>query len=172
LISGAEGVILISVDKNNISSPIEQGRHNTGQGRPSAILHTGSPLTAGQQSLLYQLPEYDSRVTVKKNEVSMKDLSALTAKTGVEFAMFTRKQERLIVRGDATHVNITQENADVLSAQGYKWSGHTHIGLHDGWELSPSDGDREVLSKFAQKESAIYNVKGESLTFNNDFREE
>jgi hypothetical protein len=153
------------VDKNSIHSPIEQGRRNTGQGRPSAILHTGSPLTDRQQALLCQLPEYDSRVTVKKNDVSMKDLSALTAKTGVEFAMFTRKQERLIVRGDTTHVNITPDKATVLSAQGYKWSGHTHVGLHDGWELSASDGDYDVLSAFSQKESVIYNVIGKYRTF-------
>jgi hypothetical protein len=167
---GAESSILIGVDRNTISSPIEQGRHNTGQGRPSAILHTGSPLTARQQTLLYQLPEYDSRVTVKKNDVSMKDLSALTAKTGVEFATFTKGQERLIVRGNEKRVNITTDDAEKLSADGYKWSGHTHVGLYNGWELSASNGDYDVLSKFSQKESVIYNAKGEYQTFKNILR--
>jgi hypothetical protein len=36
------------------------------------------------------------RVTVKKGDVSMIDLAALTAKEQVEFAMFTRGSERLI----------------------------------------------------------------------------
>jgi hypothetical protein len=151
----------------NINSPIEQGRHNTGQGRPSAILHTDSPLTVRQQALLNDLPGYDSRVTVKKNDVSMKDLSALTAMAGVEFAMFTRKNERLIVRGDAAHVNITQDDATALNAQGYRWSGHTHVGLHGGWELSASEGDYYVLSEFNQKESVIYNTMGKYKTFEN-----
>jgi len=143
------------------------------RGAPSAILHIeGAKLSAKQQALLTKLPEYDSRVTVKKSEVSMRDLSALTAKTGVEFAMFTRKQERLIVRGDATHVNITQDNAAVLNAQGYKWSGHTHVGLHDGWELDPSDGDLAVLSRFDQKESVIYNTMGKYQTFEKIPKEE
>jgi len=160
---------IYNVDKNTITSPIEQGA----RGRPSAItMMAGVEFSVRQQALLDKLPEYDSRATVKKSDVSMADLSALTAKTGVEFAMFTRKQERLIVRGDENHVNVTVDNAAELNAQGYKWSGHTHVGLRDGWELSPSDGDREILSRFNQKECAIYNVKGESLTFVNDLREE
>jgi hypothetical protein len=167
---GAGANILIGVDKNTINSPIEQGRHNTGQGRPNAILHTGSPLTVRQQALLYQLPEYDSRVTVKKNDASMKDLSALTAKTGVEFAMFTKGQERLIVRGNEKSVNITTDNAAKLSADGYKWSGHTHVGLYNGWELSASNGDYDILSMFSQKESVLYNAKGEYQTFKNLLR--
>jgi len=130
-------------------------------------LHTGSPLTARQQALLDRLPEYDSRVTVKKNDVSMKDLAALTAKTDAEFAMFTRKQERLIVRGNEKRVNITTDDAAKLSADGYKWSGHTHIGLYNGWELNASDGDLVILSKFDQKESVIYNAMGKYRTFEN-----
>jgi len=165
LTGGAENSILIGVDGDSIHSPIEQGRRNTGQGRPSAILHAGLPLTDRQQALLDRLPGYDSRVIVKKNDVSMKDLSALTARTGVEFAMFTRKQERLIVRGDAARVNITQDDAAVLNAQGYKWSGHTHVGLYDGWELNASDGDLAILSRFDQKESVIYNTMGKYRTF-------
>ena len=124
-------------------------------------------LTARQQALLHRLPGYDSRVTVKKSDVSMKDLSALTAKVGVEFAMFTRKNERLIVRGDAVHVNITPDDATALNAQGYRFSGHTHAELHGGWELSPSDGDREILSRFDQDESVVYNSMGRYKTFEN-----
>jgi len=119
---------------------------------------------------LDRLPEYDSRVTVKKNEVSMTDLAALTAKTNVEYAMFTKGNERLVVRGNEGRVNITPDDAAILNAQGYKWSGHTHVGLYDGWELSASSGDYDVLSMFSQKESVLYNVKGEYQTFENVFR--
>jgi len=159
----------MDVDKDAINSPIEQGE----RGRPNAILHLeGAELSTRQQILLDRLPDYDSRAIVNKRDVSMTDLSALTAKTGVEYAMFTKGHERLIVRGDAKRVNITMDDAEKLNAEGYKWSGHTHVGLYNGWELSASNGDYDVLSKFSQKESVLYNVKGEYQTFKNILRKE
>jgi hypothetical protein len=107
------------------------------------------------------LPEYDSRTKVKKSDVSMIDLAALTAKENVEFAMFTRGPERLIVRGDRYSVNINPLDAAVLSAHGYKWSGHTHVGDY----LSPSEGDKDVLWQFAQKRSVIYSAMGKRNIF-------
>ena len=134
-------------------------------GVPSAILHIeGAKLSARQQALLAKLPEYDSRVTVKKSDVSMRDLSALTAKTGVEFAMFTRKQERLIIRGNDKSVNINPVSAVALSAQGYRWSGHTHVGRN----LIPSDGDRSVLNAFSHNKSVIYNSYGKYYDFHKE----
>ena len=157
--SGAGGSILISVDKNSINSPIEQGRTD-GVGEPWAITRHGRPLNDRQQALLDRLPEYDSRVTVDKDDISMMDLAALTAKTGVEFAMFTQGSRRLIVRGNAGHVNITPSDAAEMNAQGYKWSGHTHV---DG--LIASKGDKAVLKMFNQSESVIYDVMGKHITF-------
>jgi hypothetical protein len=101
-------------------------------------------------------------VTVKKGDVSMTGLAALTAKEQVEFAMFTRGSERLIVRGDRYHVNINPFDAAVLNARGYKWSGHTHIG---DW-LMESDGDIKILRQFqGQRCSVIYNSFGEYNPF-------
>ena len=81
---------------NLIENPIEQ--HNTGKGVPGAILHYGSSLNTRQAQLLALLPKYDSRALLRKSDVNMKDLAALTAVTGNEFAMFTsllRKSARL-----------------------------------------------------------------------------
>jgi hypothetical protein len=111
--------------------------------------------------LLDGLPGYDSRVTVKKGDVSMMDLAALTAKENVEFAMFTRGSERLIVRGDRGSVDINLFDAAVLKARGYKWSGHTHVG---SW-LMESVSDRRVLRQFDQRCSVIYNSFGEFNKF-------
>jgi len=97
----------------------------------------------------------------------MKDLSALTAKEGVEFAMFTRGSERLIVRGDERHVNIGSIIAAELNALGYKWSGHTHPG-DSMIVLLSSEGDREVLRAFNQDISVIYNSIGLHQTFTVD----
>jgi hypothetical protein len=151
-----------AVNNPVIDSPIDQ--RNTGKGNPNAILHLNRPLNNRQQKLLDKLGGYNSRVTVNKKEVNMKDLSALTAATGDEFAMFTKNQERLIIRGDSRHVNINEETAAQLNERGYRWSGHTHPGVEKGFTI-PSDGDVLILKQFNQETSVIYNSKGQFSTF-------
>ncbi|GBU20440.1 hypothetical protein R80B4_00318 [Fibrobacteres bacterium R8-0-B4] len=148
------------MDRNTIGSPIEQGRTD-GVGESWAITLHGRPLNDRQQAILDRLPEFDSRVTVDKGDVSMMDLAALTAKTGDEFAMFTLGSERLVIRGDFEHVNIDTSTAAEMSALGYKWSGHTHVN-----GLVASKGDKAVLKMFRQNESVIYDVMGKYSTFN------
>lgn len=145
-----------------IEQPIEQ--QHTGKGNPNAILTFDTPLNSRQQKLLESLPGYDSRATVPKRSVNMADLSALTAKTGDEFAMFTKGEERLVIRGNSTKVNINIDEAKRLSDNGYKWSGHTHPGIDDNC-LIPSEGDKNILTVFDQDMSVIYNSKGVFQTF-------
>lgn len=147
---------------NNIDSPIEQ--RNTAKGNPNAILQIGRPLNNRQQRLLENLNEYDSKIIVNKKTVNMKDLSAMTAFTGDEFALFTKGGERLVIRGNANSVNIDSEKAAELSKQGYKWSGHTHPGVEKNCSM-PSAGDKEILKCFKQKMSVIYDSKGQYRTF-------
>lgn len=146
----------------SIEQPIEQ--RNTGKGNPNAVLMFGVELNNRQKELLSKLPEFDSKVIVEKSSVNMSDLSALTAFTGEEFAMFTKGQERLIIRGNSFMVNISVESAQKLDEMGYRWSGHTHPG-NDMLCLFPSDGDKEVLEVFKQTTSVIYNSKGQYATF-------
>ena len=148
-----------------IQKPIEQ--RNTGKGNPNAILHFSRPLNKRQEKLLQSLSEYDSRVTVNKSDVSMKDLSALTAETGVEYAMFTKKGERLIIRGNERMTNINTRDAAELASEGYKWSGHTHPGI-DANTVTPSPGDYAVLKAFGQKYSVIYDATGRFGIFGGD----
>jgi len=155
--SGSDDVTISSIDK-----PIEQ--QHTGKGNPNAILTFDVPLNNRQQALLDSLPEYDSRVTVSRESVNMADLSALTAKTGDEFAMFTKGGERLVVRGNSTKVNINVDEAKRLAEQGYRWSGHTHPGV-DINVMIPSSGDKEILKCFPQDISVIYDSKGNFRTF-------
>lgn len=147
---------------NNIELPIEQ--RNTAKGNPNAILLFERPLNNRQQKLLDMLPDYDSRITVKKKDVSMRDLSALTASTGNEFAMFTKGNTRLIIRGNENSVNIDIEQAKILRNQGYKWSGHTHPGVTD-FCMEISDGDFAVWECFKQEFIVIYNSKGNYRTY-------
>lgn len=147
---------------NAIEQPIEQ--RNTGKGNPNAVLTYGAELNNRQKKLLEMLPEYDSRYILPKKAVKMTDLSALTAHTGVEFAMFTKGGERLIIRGNFKSVNIGVENARLLAEQGYRWSGHTHPGM-DFNCLTASSGDKDILKCFSQELGVIYNSKGQYLTF-------
>ncbi len=162
--AGSGRVSKPTIDKP-IGMPIEQ-RH-TGKGNPNAILHYDRPLNKRQQELIDVLSEYDSRATVRKNNVSMSDLSALTAMTGDEFAMFTKGKERLIIRGNAYKVNITIDDARLLAKEGYKWSGHTHPGT-DWNSLISSKGDKEILKCFEQSQSVVHNSKGQFLRFGKD----
>lgn len=150
------------IDDIMINNPIEQ--RNTGKGKANAVWSYGVPLNNRQQKLLDAMPQYDSRIIVSKNQVNMTDLAALTAETGVEFAMFTKGGDRLIIRGDSYSVNIDVETAQKLAEEGYKWSGHTHPGL-DTFVLQASEGDCLILEQFKQEYSAIYNSKGNFVTF-------
>ena len=142
-----------------IDSPIEQRRYS-GKGEAWAVKKRYVVLNNRQLRLLDKLPGFDSRVTVTKSHVSMSDLAALTADTGVEFAMFTCGHRRLIVRGDRFHVNINPSDAAEMRARGYRWSGHTHVvGLID------SKGDRAVLEAFGQNRSTVYNAMGQNRDF-------
>ncbi|GBU20543.1 hypothetical protein R80B4_00421 [Fibrobacteres bacterium R8-0-B4] len=154
---------------NNISSPIEQGA----RGRPSAISTMADVgLSMRQHALLRDLPITGAEITVKRGRVSMTDLAALSAATGDEFAMFTKKGDRLVVRGDGERVYIGKDRANALSAAGYRFSGHTHTTLlHNGMELTPSEGDYEILGCFDQEYSAIYNIKGQQQKYRNPLRE-
>lgn len=155
--TGSGPVYIESIDK-----PIEQ-RH-TGKGNPNAVLHFDVELNNRQQRLLDALPVYNRRTSVPKGDVSMTDLSALTAKTGDEFAMFTKEGTRLIIRGSSFRVEITPEEAYAMGKNGYVWSGHTHPGI-DMNALQPSSGDYAILNQFNQESSAIYNSTGNYIIF-------
>ena len=140
---------------NTINSPIET-RH------PADVLFGGRGLNKRQQRILETLPEFGSRAAVKKRDVSMLDLAALTAKTGDEFAMFTRKGDRLLMRGNNEIVPINNKEALKLRSDGYHWSGHTHPGFTKD-SLIISSGDIAVLKAFNQKRSVIYNAAGKRV---------
>ena len=164
---GRSGTIAMRGDKRMdvVQSPIEQ--RNTGKGNPNAMTHFDRPLNNRQQRLMNQLPFYDSRATVRKQDVNLRDISALTAKTGNEFALFTRRGERMVVRGNAYMTNIDQESAERMAIDGWRWSGHTHPGT-DYLCLIPSDGEKMILRAFGQEQSCIVNSLGQWNTFRED----
>ena len=162
---GESGIIKVQSGKNmhinSIDSPIEQ--RNTAKGNPNAILQIGRPLNNRQQRILDSLSEYDSRIIIEKKAVNMRDLSAMTAITGDEFALFTKGTKRLVIRGNSYSVNIDEKVANDLRKEGYKWSGHTHPGI-DANCLIASPGDMLVLNAFGQHRALFITLKG-SLKF-------
>jgi hypothetical protein len=137
---------------DTINRPIELGH-------PADVSFGVKDLNARQHRVLDLLPGFGSQVIVRKRDVSMLDLAALTAKTGDEFAMFTHKGERLIIRGDSRHIRINEDDIILLRAEGYRWSGHTHPGI-TSVDLEASQGDKDALSAFGQSNSVIYNAAG------------
>ena len=167
---GGSGTIAMRGDKRMgvVQSPIEQ--RNTGKGNPNAMTHFDRPLNSRQQRLMDELPEFDSRATVRKQDVNLRDISALTAKTGDEFALFTRRGERMVVRGNDHLTNIDVGMARQMARNGWRWSGHTHPG--DGFNVKmPSPGDYAVLKAFGQRYSVILDASGKYAVFGGDLDE-
>jgi hypothetical protein len=148
----------ISVDDLTIMS------RNSSRGKPNAINHFDVGLNSRQNNLLSKLPNYDSSTIVNKSGVNLNDLAALTAKTGDEFAMFTRGSQRMIVRGGPTKVNIDGTMAQELYNAGFKWSGHTHPGIGVNVKM-PSLGDKYILNIFKQTQGVIYDSTGKFEIF-------
>ena len=134
-------------------------------GKPQAISILGKPLNKRQRSLLRHLQKANDTIIVRKDAVNMRDLSALTAICSVEFAMFTRSQERMVVRGDINYVNIDTTRAAELNADGWRWSGHTHPGTSE-MALIASPNDMKILREFTKQEfSSTYDSFGRYSKF-------
>lgn len=133
-------------------------------GIPPGVALYGDNLNSRQLNILSYLQKYDDRMIFDKKKVSMKDLAALTAHENVEFAMFTRKNKRYIIRGGIDGCNISENEALQLAKQGYKWSGHTHPGTDYAVNL-PSGDDRYILRVINQKYSMICSSTGRRYVF-------
>jgi RHS repeat-associated protein len=133
-------------------------------GNPAAISRGLGKLSSRQARLLEMLTGEGSSTILPKRAVRLKDLAALTAETGDEFAMFTRGSQRMIMRGSSGSVPVTPEIASQMAGRGWRWSGHTHPGTGQQ-VLRSSIGDRAVLSAFGRGRSVVYNSVGQHSLF-------
>lgn len=148
--SGKSGII--ASDKSDSVSA-----RNPAVGKPKFV-NAGAPLSKKQSNLLNRLQNDGDLITVNKRDCGLKDIAALSAHEGVEFALLTRKGERMVFRGNDHHVNsLNGLTVPTYRDAGWKWSGHTHV--YGG--LLPSDGDTKILKLFNQKQSAIYDYRGQ-----------
>ncbi|WP_123646422.1 hypothetical protein [Lysobacter enzymogenes] len=139
---------------------------NAATGNPAAISRGFGTLNSRQASVLEQLPEFGSSAIIHKS-FGQRDLAALTAATGDEFAMFSTGGRRLVFRGNFGSVPITPDMASELASQGWRWSSHTHPGYEVG-VLRSSPGDQAVLGAMGGKQSAIFNSMGQRGIFTPD----
>jgi hypothetical protein len=107
---------------------------------------------------------------VRKGAVTHRDLAALTAATGDEFAVFTTGGRRLVVRGgpEGFHGIIDGQWAASMRAQGWRFSAHTHPvyeGVPTRNFLRSSGDDQAIIRVFGQERSAILNSVGERGLF-------
>jgi len=137
-------------------------------GNPAAITRGVGKLSSGQKRVLEKLPNYGDKVLVPKRSFGVRDLAALTAETGDEFAMFTTGGRRLIMRGNSGTVPVTPSLGREFAAKGYRWSAHTHpidpLRRKVG-DMMASPGDIDVLDVFPQPQSMIYGSHGEYRRF-------
>jgi hypothetical protein len=111
-------------------------------------------LNKKQKKLLSLLKNKGDTVLIPKKNVSMNDLLQLTKHTGDEFNMFTKKGQRLIVRGYGSEIKVSQEMLDDITNGVYgKFSGHPHP---PGSTINPGPADRPFLSNMNQKRSGIW----------------
>jgi len=148
-----------TLTKSGESGTIEIQR-NPATGRASAIRLMGADLNKRQQKVLERLHKAGDSLESTKSQIKTKDIAALTAKEGVEFALFSKGNRRLIVRGDSFGTPVGEARLRQLAADGWKFSAHSHptIGKNS---LLASSGDMKVLYLFKQGQSVIYNASGE-----------
>ena len=100
-----------------------------------------------QQKILNMLNERTYIIIDKKKEnlkITMKDLSALTAYTGIEYALFERNDKYAVYKGNSVEIILTQGDLAMLLNGKYQWIGHAHPGNSYNC-LIPSDGDYNTL---------------------------
>lgn len=84
-------------------------------------------------------------------------MCALAAHEGVEFAMLTRRGERMLIRGTLKSVDaINGVTAKQYRNDGWRWSGHVHVV---GGTV-PSSFDIYIMKLFGQDQSALYDLYG------------
>lgn len=134
-------------------------QRNQATGRAAAIRLMDADLNNRQKKVLARLDKAGDSLESTKSQIKTKDIAALTAKEGVEFALFSKGNRRLIVRGTQFETPVGEKRLRQLAADGWKFSAHTHPGVGAN-SLLASEGDMKVLYLFKQGQSVIYNSSG------------
>lgn len=116
-----------------------------------------------QKKLLEQVPEVGNWTKLRKKQVSVKDLAALTASTGHEFAVFTGKSSKILIHGTSKSWHIPHDALEIIKSNQYEWTAHSHPTMT---KITVSPEDRETLKLFTwQEKSTIIDLKGNTKEF-------
>lgn len=100
---------------------------------------------------------------LNKDEVTTKDLAALSAKVKDEFAYFESDTDNVLFHGGYPTWRITGEMYDKLIKNQYIWRAHSHPHFDD---LYPSEADKQTLELLNwQESSTIIDLTGETREF-------
>ncbi len=123
-------------------------------------------LRSNQQKILDKIPEPGTWTELRKKQIDVKDLAALTAATGHEFAIFTGNSSKILVHGTSKSWHIPHDAWDIIKENQYEWTAHSHPTFT---KLEESDEDIKTLSLFTwQKKSVIIDLEGKTHEFTSD----
>jgi RHS repeat-associated protein len=130
---------------------------------PASAAPSSVNLNRHQRQLLEQLRQKGDFVELPKKMLRISDMTRLSAHERVEFALFTRGGQRILMRGDLNSVPFTPGMAKKWAQQGWRWSGHTHPVSGESPLVQSSwrrGSDQGVLWRFSQygrqRYSAVY----------------
>lgn len=109
-------------------------------------------LLSEQQKLLNKVPKAGDWAKVRKKQVNTKDLAALTAATGHEFAIFTGKNSKILIHGSAKTWHIPGEAWKIIEENRYEWTSHSHPTIS---KIMSSPEDRKTLEMFTWQEKVL-----------------
>jgi hypothetical protein len=157
--------VALRESKQALEEAIEIARpRQSGVGNPGAVADGTAQLGARQNRLLSQLSGDGARIVVPKDGISIQDIAALTAKTGDEFAIFTKGNERMVLRGNADRIEISPQLLQQLKSEGWRWSAHSQPGNQIA-DAVASAADQRVLRELGQNQSLIVNSRGDVNIF-------
>ena len=134
-----------------------------------AVRNGSGPLRAADEAILSRLPKAGDWVQVGSADADIYTLGSLTAKTGSEFASFSRGEVKIIVRGTkTTKWRLPEDLARRIYTEQLRWDAHSHPTTIN---LRPSTEDRNTLKLFTwQKKSRIIDITGKVIEFtSNEF---
>ena len=113
--------------------------------------------------LLDKVPKVGDYVEVKAHQVELRDLAALTAYTGDEFAIFSSKSKKIIIHGTKSRWSIPNELYAEIRRKKLIWEGHSHPTTDN---IGASPEDRATLKRLTwQKKSSIIDLVGNVYEF-------
>lgn len=126
-------------------------------------------LRSNQKKILDMIPQKGDWAEVRKKQIDTKDLAALTAATGHEFALFTGKNSKIIMHGSSVTWHIPKDAWDIINENKYEWTSHSHPTVTN---LKASSSDIDTLERFTwQEKSSIIDLRGNVIEFTADKQE-